>query len=566
MTSFTNWLRFEPRPRTASLEESFEARVHDPLWLLGRQWQLGEYQGEDVGTPVHVQLSVADAQLDAVGIGSVVRSYDPGIQPLEMIVEQEALPGTAAEAWRRGALHGLQFLRMLDAALGARYRADITRIYELRMTPPGPNAAHPLDNAFMAVTAGRVPNGFAMAAEWEPWVRGQAPAPAFIDTAHVDPFRKVAERWLAWRHSVLAEPDDAASGWSPSRLSYAVTVSGTNPDTAATTQRIVLEAADYRGGRLDWYSFDAGNPAPFSRQPPGSVHAETKLLLPTALAFRGMPSPRWWEFEDGTVALGNTDVAPEDLARLLLLEFAFCYANDYFVVPVQLTPGSLCHINDLVVTNTFGDVIRVAPVRPKTSVEKPWRMFMLNEGDTSQIASFFLPPALAPTLDGAIMEEVFLARDEMANTVWAFERTVESPAGYAVHLQERAASLAEPDAATQPALDRWTYTLASPVPTGWFPYAPVQMPRVNGVRPRAVQLQRVSARAPSSVLLRAAGADVVNEEEVPRRGVRVTRSYQLARWINGETYVWSTRAVAAGRGETASGLRFDATSAAHATE
>ena len=92
------------------------------------------------------------------------------------------------------------------------------------------------------------------------------------------------------------------------------------------------------------------------------------------------------------------------------------------------------------------------------------------------------------------------------------------------------------------------------------------MARVNGVRPRAVQLQRVSARTPSSVLLRTPGANLVNEEEVPRRGVRITRSYQLARWINGETYVWSTRAVAAGRGESASGLHFDALSVATRTE
>lgn len=564
MTSFTNWLRFEPRPRTTSLEESFEARVHDPLWLLGRQWQLGEFQGEDVGTPVHVQLSVADAQLDAVAVGGVVHSYDPGGQPLEMLVEQEALPETAAEAWRRAALHGLQFLRMLEAPLFARYRAEIVGRYGLAVTPADTNAEHPLDHAFKAVTAGRLPDGFVMAAEWRPWVEGSTAPPAFIGTADIDRFRDTAERWLKWRETVFAQPAGKESAWSPSRLSYSVAVSGSNPDATLKATRIALEAPEYRGGRLDWYSFDTGQPGPFAQRPSAQVRTQTSVLLPTALAFRGMPSPRWWEFEDGTIALGNTDVAPEDLARLLLLEFAFCYANDYFVIPLQLTPGSICHINELVVTNTFGDVIRVEPVRSKASNEKPWRMFVLNEGPADQLASFFFPPALAPTVDGAIVEEVFLTRDEMSNVVWAFERTVESPAGYALHLQERASEDAQ--AAALPALDGWSYTLASRVPEGWFPYVPVQMPRVNGIRPRAVQLQRVSARAASSVLLRAPGADLVNEEEVPRRGVRITRSYQLARWINGETYVWNTRAVAAGRGESASGLHFDATSVATRTE
>ena len=39
----------DPRP-------GIEARVHDPLWLLGRQWQLGEFEGEDAGTPLTVRV------------------------------------------------------------------------------------------------------------------------------------------------------------------------------------------------------------------------------------------------------------------------------------------------------------------------------------------------------------------------------------------------------------------------------------------------------------------------------------------------------------------------------
>jgi hypothetical protein len=277
-------------------------------------------------------------------------------------------------------------------------------------------------------------------------------------------------------------------------------------------------------------------------------------LLPTTMAFRGMPAPRWWEFEDNTVALGNTDVAPEDLARLLLLEFAFCYANDYFVVPLQLAPGSLCRIESLTATNTFGDVIAVGPLAAAARGAKPWRMFTIGE-----LGAFFLPPTLAPTLDGERVEEVFLTRDETANVVWAIERIVESPAGYASPLQERARRDSEPPATSQ-SIDRWTYTLASRVPDGWLPYVPVQLPRVSGVRSRSIALQRVSAQ-PAGALLRAPGAELLNEEEVTRRGVRITRAYQLARWTNGETYLWSTREVRAGRGETASGLRFDALTA-----
>lgn len=556
MTSYTSWLRFEPRPRAASLENSFEARVHDPLWLLGRQWQLGEFQGEDVGTPVQVRTSVSEAALDAVAVGATVRTYDPSTQPLEMVVEQEALPDTSASAWRRAALHGLQFLRMLPAPLRLRYRASIVDRYRLTL-PTDVGADHPLDHAFQIVTAERLPDGFLMAAEWERWLERGQPPPPFIDSADSPQFAETASRWLAWRKTVLAQPADAESAWSPSRLSYAVSVSGADP--ASRTARVALEAADYRGGRLDWYSFDAGEPGLFSQRPVQRPRTQQQAFLPATMAFRGMPAARWWEFEDATVALGNTDVAPEDLARLLLLEFAFCYANDYFVIPIQLAPGSLCRIDELTAVNTFGDVIAVDPLRPSAPDAKPWRMFAISAEASDQLDLFFLPPVLAGTVDGQVVEEVFLTRDEMANVVWAVERLVESPAGYAMPLQERAQSQEEGTTASQSA-DRWTYTLASRAPDGWLPYVPVQLPRVNGVRSRGVRLQRISAR-PSSTLLRVPGAELLNEEEVPRRGVRITRSYQLARWINGETYVWSTRAVTAGRGESASGLRFDALSA-----
>ena len=30
--------------------------MHDPLWMLTRQWQLGEFEGEDSGSPIYVKV------------------------------------------------------------------------------------------------------------------------------------------------------------------------------------------------------------------------------------------------------------------------------------------------------------------------------------------------------------------------------------------------------------------------------------------------------------------------------------------------------------------------------
>jgi hypothetical protein len=47
------------------------------------------------------------------------------------------------------------------------------------------------------------------------------------------------------------------------------------------------------------------------------------------------------------------------------------------------------------------------------------------------------------------------------------------------------------------------------------------------------------------------------EEEVPRAGARVIRTYQYARWIDGSTHLWVGRQKQPGRGEGSSGLGFD---------
>ena len=61
--SITSWMRLEPRSRNAEMNTSLQARIYDPLWLLARQWQLGEFQGEDNGSPVMARWRAEAARL-----------------------------------------------------------------------------------------------------------------------------------------------------------------------------------------------------------------------------------------------------------------------------------------------------------------------------------------------------------------------------------------------------------------------------------------------------------------------------------------------------------------------
>jgi hypothetical protein len=74
-----------------------------------------------------------------------------------------------------------------------------------------------------------------------------------------------------------------------------------------------------------------------------------------------MPADRYWQFEDGQVNLGALQVQPHDLARLLLVEFATVYGNDWLVVPVDVPLGSYSELPSVTYTTTFGEELTVAP-------------------------------------------------------------------------------------------------------------------------------------------------------------------------------------------------------------
>lgn len=50
------WNRLEGRPRTYNFDRAMRAEVRDALWMLTKQWQMGEFQGDDAGSPVFAKI------------------------------------------------------------------------------------------------------------------------------------------------------------------------------------------------------------------------------------------------------------------------------------------------------------------------------------------------------------------------------------------------------------------------------------------------------------------------------------------------------------------------------
>src|SRR5215216_3431963 len=127
MPSITSWMRLEPRSRDAEMNVSLQARIYDPLWLLARQWQLGEFQGEDNGSPIIANWQAEAARLTRYHSGAIkpnttvnAPAYDGKLMPLEALVERERIrPATNQianpEKLRLAAEAGQQFLRVLQA-------------------------------------------------------------------------------------------------------------------------------------------------------------------------------------------------------------------------------------------------------------------------------------------------------------------------------------------------------------------------------------------------------------------------------------------------------------------
>ncbi len=60
-------------------------------------------------------------------------------------------------------------------------------------------------------------------------------------------------------------------------------------------------------------------------------------------------------FEDSVTDFGQLDAEHVDLAKLLVMEFALVYGNDWFSVPVpDAASATLSRVTTLVVTDTFG--------------------------------------------------------------------------------------------------------------------------------------------------------------------------------------------------------------------
>src|ERR1043166_8977452 len=86
------WNRIEGRPRAHDFSKALKAEVRDALWMLTKQWQIGELNGDDAGTPAFAKIHITSSQFDQFKADSHEQQPFETNVPLETKVEQKRIP------------------------------------------------------------------------------------------------------------------------------------------------------------------------------------------------------------------------------------------------------------------------------------------------------------------------------------------------------------------------------------------------------------------------------------------------------------------------------------------
>ena len=551
-----NWERLESATLDPKLTEGLEARLGDPAWLLARQFQTGEFRGEDAANPLFIQLEARSVEVDRVVTAEGAEAALEADTPLEPLVERGPVrrgPGGA----RVAAELGLILLTALARVRAARALRDGLR-ERYPLTLAADDGLDPIGRRRLELLGRRSLDGVALATAIDADPRL---VDGLLDDVGAPPSarRRLAGVLDTWHVQTSAAFREPASGtaWDPTRMEYAFELRASRE-----SGDIRLTADGYPGGRLEWHQFNR-----VDTKKPTAAASKTVVrhadVLPVRLRFRGMPAARFWAFEEGDVSFAAIDAGPEDLARVAVAGYATVYGDDWYVVPLQVPAATLTTITSLRVLDDFGAVTDVpaAAVVDGGGEDRPFRFFELT-GDPGPAAgtapALFLPPSVETTDAGRPLEDVRFVRDETANLAWAVEHRIESPAGRPVDLGARAAALEAP--AGEPAGEEpWRFVLSTSVPAHWIPLVPVRLGEGGAIRFQRgrVPVPGGTTRGARGQILEPRRRLLMHEEEVLRTGLRVVRRFQSARDTKGRLHTWVGRRKGPGRGEGSSGLNFD---------
>lgn len=322
-----------------------------------------------------------------------------------------------------------------------------------------------------------------------------------------------------------------APAWRSEALEY---------EFAAEIGSLSLRASDYSGRALDWYNFDVDG----GRLGAGG-EPQSWQVIPTQLYFPGAPHARWWRLEDGD-AYFDDPVDPEpNVLSLMLPEFFYTDINNWYVLPLGARAGTIHEVVSVTAADSFGVVTDIPPVAQRQGV---WRVFGIDAAPGSPGRALdgrfmFLPNVAAEITYNDEIEDVRFFRDEDANLVWGVEFRYTLDSGTVI-VNGDVTPVAPAPTGAGDALPRFRF--ATTLPDHWIPYLPRQIAD-NPALVGEIDLRRGRTREDATPANPQYKSRVVsesvrlNEEEIPRYGIRVRRIARYARGSDGKQHFWIGR-------------------------
>ncbi len=261
---------------------ALRAEVHDPVWFLGRQWQLGEHHGEDAASPA---LGAVHGHRDAHRRSTARRRTTRGSRRPRRSSSRSPTSGG-----RSGG----------GSASAARSR---------RRFPPRAAPTPRCCLAGLAAPYDRLNGGGSTAS------RCTARGPRWGSPTR-------CSRPRACLRSSPPTTGSPPSSRTPRRSPRGRCASTSPATTAATSTGTRRRPRDRHRRRR--------------RSPSGRAHE-----LPDPRLVHGAPHPRWWQIEDHRVDPGAVAPHRTHLAAILMIHLTASHGDDWFTAPLACPTGTL---------------------------------------------------------------------------------------------------------------------------------------------------------------------------------------------------------------------------------
>lgn len=356
-----------------------------------------------------------------------------------------------------------------------------------------------------------------------------------LQYVHLDGSPKALNQDAPLEHYVEAEPEGAPPrAWNSAGLDYAF---------ALTTDGHRLEAQSYDGRALDWHDFRLGGHST------GKSTPQELSMSPGQLQIAGVPEQRFWEIEDRDAYFDTGESAEPNILSVLLPEFFYADIRNWYLIPAPMPAGAVREVKKVTVVDSFGIVTELDPVGQHDQGD-PWSVFALDRAGAAPTDSSTLLSlnTAARVGENDLIEEVRFLRDEAANLVWGWERQLTEPETglFSTVLEKREARAENAGSPDDDPESDLRFHLKSETARSFIPYVPRQTanaPAVEGdiALRRARSDEVYSSKNPQYRGRIVAESQFLNEEDVPRSGLRVRRMNRFARGSDDQVYFWVGR-------------------------